>query len=733
MFLRSVFAIVRAQLTEIRRSKTALFWMTAFPIGFLLLFGFVMARGDARVTAVLLPGLLTTTLMSGALFGVALPLVQQRETGLLRRLRVTPLPAAAVAIAHSVTALVTGFISVIVLMLLAQALFRMKMAGSWLSLAGVFVCGAVALVPLGLLVGSTARDIRTAPAISNLLFFPLMFLSGAAFPFAVLPDGVKRFARFLPTTYLVDTYSSVIVRGDSLLSIAGSLAVLLAVGAVGIVLSSMLFRWEGTDPIPRRSLAAVAVAFATTLSVAALAAPSFRMSDLPGARRIEPGEAKGQVRVLRGATVLDGLGGRIVKTRIVIRDHRIADVSLDDERVALPDGAIIEDVSGRYIIPGLIDSHVHWGGSGGTGLVPIEHTDDRLLHDFGATLAAGVTSVVSLTDDIARMSYLSNAVAAAKLRAPRTFYAGPSLTARGGHPANMFGFMPGLAEQLTRQVETPDEARAAIAELAQARVDLVKLVLEPGLPDRPMPRLREDVFLAALAEAKARKLTTTVHVGTDAEVRLAIAAGANGVEHTARGLTDETIALMAARRITFTPTNVVLDYGWKRRSLAGEDDDVRRHAIPAILQTLRGPQSPVASLLKDGPDADRMAAALAGSLAQTAKAIRAGVPILAGSDAGNPVTFHGISLVRELELLAQAGMSRVDVLKAATSRPADRLGQASLGRVTTGAVADLVLLEADPTEDVAAYRRVVGVYLGGRRLDVSKLTETSPGTWRPGR
>ena len=733
MFLRSVLAIVRAQLIEIRRSKTALFWMTAFPVGFLLLFGFVMARGDACVTAFLMPGLLTTTLLSGALFGVALPLVQQRETGLLRRLRVTPVPSAAVAVAHSVTALLTGFLSIVVLMLLARAIFKVQMAGSWLALAGVFACGAVALVPLGLLVGSTARDIRTAPAIANLLFFPLMFLSGASFPFAVLPDGVKQFARFLPTTYLVDTYSSVIVRGESLLSIAGSLGVLLAVGAVGVVLTSMLFRWEGTDPIPRRSLAAIAVAFAATLGVAAVAAPSFRMSDLPGARRIEPGEAKGQVRVLRGATVLDGLGGRIAKARVVIRDHRIADVTLDDERVALPDGAIVEDASGRYLIPGLVDSHVHWGGSGGFGLTPIERTSDRMAHDFGATLAAGVTSVVSLTDDLAMMSSLSDAVAAGKQRAPRTFFAGASVTARGGHPANMFGFMPGLAEKLTRQVETVDEARAAIAELARARVDLVKLVLEPGFPDRPMPRLREDVFRAALAEARAQKLMTTVHVGTDAEVRLAIDAGASGIEHTARGLTDETIALMAAKRITFTPTNVVLDYGWKRRSLGGEDDAVRRLGMPAILESLRSPQSPISSLLTEGPGADRMNKVLAGSLAQTAKAIRAGVPILAGSDAGNPATFHGISLVRELELLAQAGMPLVDVLKAATSRPADRLRQSSLGRIATGAVADLVLLEADPTEDVGAYRRVAGVYLGGRKLDLARLTDSSPGPWRSDR
>jgi imidazolonepropionase-like amidohydrolase/ABC-type multidrug transport system permease subunit len=732
MFIRSVLALVGAQLIELRRSRTALFWMMAFPLGFLFLFGFIMARGDARVVAVLMPGLLTTTLMSGTLFGVALPLVQQRELGLLRRLRVTPVTAAAVVIGHGITAVMTGFLSLVTLMLVGRAVFNLQMMGSWPALAGVFLCGACALIPLGLLVGSTARDMKTAPGIANLLFFPLMFLSGSAMPFAFLPDGVKRFARLLPTTYLVDTYSSVIVRGEGLMSIAGSLTVLLGIGVVGIVLTSMLFRWEGTDPVPRKALATIALAFASTLGLAAFVAPSFRMGDLPGTRRIDPGAAKGQVRVLRGATVLDGVGGRIVNARVVIRDHRIAEVSLEDERVPLPEGATIEDLSGRFLIPGLFDSHVHWGGSGGIGAAPVERTDDRMTHDFGATLAAGVTSVVSLTDDLSDMRSLSNAVAAGGQRAPRTFFAGPSITAKGGHPAEMFSFLPGLAEQLTRQVETPEQARAAIAELDRERVDLVKLVLEPGFEGRPMPRLREDVFRAAMAEAKARKMRTTVHVGTDADARLAIEAGANGLEHSARGLTDTTIAMMAARKTTFTPTNVVLDFAWKRRIVGGEDVLARRLAMPAILQTLLDPKSPLAPYLRDGEAGSRMAQAFAGSLDQTARAIRAGVPILAGSDAGNPVTFHGVSLVRELELLAQAGMPLGDVLKSATSRAADRLGQSTLGRISAGAVADLVVLEGDPTEQVDAYRHVVSVYLGGRKLDAGRLTETSPGPWRPG-
>jgi imidazolonepropionase-like amidohydrolase/ABC-type multidrug transport system permease subunit len=732
MFIRSVLALVGAQLTELRRSKTALFWMMSFPLGFLFLFGFVMARGDARVMAVLMPGLLTTTLMSGGLFGVALPMVQQRESGLLRRLRITPVQGAAVAIAQGVTAVMTGFLSLVILMTLAKVVFGLQMAGSWLTLAGVYLCGACALIPMGLLVGSTARDMRTAPAIANLLFFPLMFLSGSAMPFAFLPEGVQRFARMLPTTYLVDAYSSVIVRGEGPLAIAGSLAALIGIGVVGIVLTAMLFRWEGTEPISRKSLATIVAAFVVVLGVSALAAPAFRMAELPGTRTIEAGAAKGQVLVLRGATVLDGLGGRIVNARVVIRDHRIAEVSLDDDRTPMPEGAAVEDLHGRYIIPGLFDSHVHWGGSGGIGAAPIERTDDRMTRDFGATLASGVTSVVSLTDNLKDMRSLAAAVAAATERAPRTFFSGPSVTAKGGHPSEMFSFLPGLAEQLTRQVETVEQARAAIAELDRERVDIVKLVLEPGFADSPLPRLREDLFLAAMAEAKSRKMRTTVHVGTDADARLAIDAGANGIEHSARGLTDATIALMAARRVTFTPTNVVLDYAWRRQVVGGADALARRWAHPGILASLLDSSSPMAPFLRDGDGATRMTQALAGSLDQTTRAIRAGVPILAGSDAGNPIIFHGVSLIRELELLAQAGMPLGEVLKAATSRAADRLGQSSLGRVTTGAVADLVVLEADPTEGVGAYRRVASVYLGGRKLDTDSLTETSPGPWHPG-
>ena len=154
-----------------------------------------------------------------------------------------------------------------------------------------------------------------------------------------------------------------------------------------------------------------------------------------------------------------------------------------------------------------------------------------------------------------------------------------------------------------------------------------------------------------------------------------------------------------------------------------------RLAMPAIMQALLDPSSPLAPMLGEGAMADGMARAFEGSLQQVGRAIKAGVPILAGSDAGNPVTFHGISLIRELELLAQAGMPLTDVLKAATSRAADRLGQSTLGRISAGAVADLVVLDADPTEDVSRVsprRRRCILAAEGRMQSGSPSV---PGTW----
>lgn len=731
MVIKSYFALVRAHLAAFLRSKEALFWSLAFPLGFLFLFGGIMARGNARAATFMLPGLLTTMLISGSLFGIAMPMVLSRETGVLRRFRVTPLSATTMILAQGTTALFQNAITFLMLLVMGSLVFKTEVAGSFGALFVVFLFGAFATIPLGLLVGSAARDMRTAPPIINLIFFPMMFLSGSAFPFALLPEAMKTFARFLPATYIVEALQGVIVRGEGLSLLLGPLAILTVLGLTGLALSAALFRWEGTEPISKRSVAIILGAFVVVMLLAAVVAPAFRMNELPGSRSIEAGEALGKVRVLRGATVLDGLGGRIDNARVVIRDHKVAEVSIDRAEDPLPAGAETEDLTGKFLIPGLFDSHVHLGGSGGIGGGLVEQSDERQVHDLQAYLASGVTSILSLTDDPEALGRLRALVSAGTMRAPRTFFAGASITAPEGHPAAMFKFVPGLADQLTRQVKTPDEARNAVIDLYRRNVDLVKLVLEPGFAGRPMPRLDLEVFKAAVAEAKERGLKVTVHVGTDADARAAVEAGADGLEHMARGLSAETIALMAARKVTFTPTLTVYDFDWKRTMLQTADDHLRRLVIPEVFAGLLDPKGAFQGFMSDTEAISGLSRNFQTGLAAVQAANRAGVPIIAGSDAGNPATFHGPALIHELELLAQAGLPLSEVLIAATSRPATRLGQKTLGRIERGSVADLVVLGEDPLAAVTAYRNVEGVYLGGRKLDLPKLFDTRPGPWRP--
>jgi len=725
-------ALLRAQLTETMRSRASLFWTLAFPLFFLFLFGSVMARGNARVATFMMPGLFTSMMVGSTLFAVAMRLVSERESGILRRLRTTPVTATAVVLAHGAAALFTQLVTFGLLFLVAKVTFGVGNSGSPTLLVVVYVAGALALLPIGLLVGSVARDSRSAPPIANTLFFAMLFLSGASLPFAFLPEVIQRAARLLPATWLVEGLSLVMVRGEGIRAVAPTLAILLLISGVGLLLNARLFRWEGTQLLPRGSLALAAGGFALLLGGVALSAPALKMTRTPGGHSPEPGPAKGQLRVLRGATVIDGLGGRIENARVVIHDGRISEVSTEGGH-PLPVGAQIDDLRGRFLIPGLFDSHIHLGGSGGFGVSPGEHSPARQVHDLQALLAVGVTGIVSLTDDLDDLASLREDVARGRMRAPRAFLTGPAITAPGGHPTELFSFAPGLVERLTRQVETGEEARKAVEELALRNVDLIKLVLESGAPGHPMPRLQEPVFRAAVAAAKKAGLRVSVHVGTDADARLVVDAGGDGVEHVPTDLSDETIGLMVAKRVSLTPTLTIYDFEYKRAVAEGRDPLCASWADGDTLASLHAPGSFFQRMLGDTGRIAAIGQRFEATLAATRRAARSGVTILAGSDSGNPASFHGPALHHELALLVRAGLTPSDAIRAATSLAATRLGAAELGRIAPQAVADLVVLESDPTADIRAIDTVVGVYLGGLPLNRAKLLESPPGSWLPGR
>ncbi len=279
--LRGLGPLTRAGLLQAFRSPTAIFWSMIFPLIWLFLFGFIFFRG-AGDKVLMMPGLFTISIMSGSFFGVSYLMVQEREAGILRRYRATPVSAATIVMANGIRAIVTMSLSVATQAIVGWLVFRYQVDGSLLLTILVLLIGAAAFVPLGLFVGSVAQDMRSAPAITNLLFFPMIFGSGAALPAFLLPGWAQTASRMVPSSYLVESLHGVMVRGYGVAQLMGPVSVLLVTMGVGIWANSRLFRWESSEPVDRRNLLLIVAVIAAVYLLAALVAPAFQMTRAPG-------------------------------------------------------------------------------------------------------------------------------------------------------------------------------------------------------------------------------------------------------------------------------------------------------------------------------------------------------------------------------------------------------------------------------------------------------------------
>jgi ABC-2 type transport system permease protein len=276
--IAATLALLRGHLLEFSRVRAALYWTVAFPLLFLFVFQLAFSQGSVERATWLMPGLFTITLISGSFFGVSIRMVNERENGILRRLRAEPIGPLPVVLAHGLTSIGILALSLLIQGVVGWAVFHFTIAGNPLTLAFVLLLGALSLVPLGLIVGSVARDARSAPPLNNALFFPMIFLSGAAIPFSYLPTWMQHLARVMPTTYLVEALQGVMMRGTGLVRLAAPLAVLVLTAAVGVGLNGMLFRWESAEPVPRGRLWIAVAVMAAVWVGALLFAPALEMA-----------------------------------------------------------------------------------------------------------------------------------------------------------------------------------------------------------------------------------------------------------------------------------------------------------------------------------------------------------------------------------------------------------------------------------------------------------------------
>lgn len=437
-------------------------------------------------------------------------------------------------------------------------------------------------------------------------------------------------------------------------------------------------------------------------------------------------------RALVGATLIDGTGAPAVPDAVVVlRDGRI---ECAGTRAACPLPADIEtlDLHGLWIAPGIIDAHVHFSQTGWADGRP-DSIDLRARHPyaeveaglrlhperFGRTyLCAGVTAVFDVGGYpwtlALPVSFEANS------QVPRVRAAGPLLSTRD-HWLNL------PAERQFIFLRDADTAREGVDYLAAEHAAAVKIWF---IPEKPIPEL-EPLVAAAGAEARRVGLPLIVHATGLAEAKAALRSGAHLLVHSVwdQPVDEEFLDLAKRQGAIYCPT-ITVSRGYQRiaesaaahRAPAADDPNgcVDRDTLARLAETAEIPLPRTPEQLARG--AERVAALerLAGQ--NLLRVAAAGIPIAMGTDAGNPLTLHGVSVYAEMDAMQRAGMPARDVLAAATRGGALAMGrQADLGTVEKGKLADLVVVAADPQADIANLRRLRYVVRGGVVRSIEEL------------
>lgn len=435
--------------------------------------------------------------------------------------------------------------------------------------------------------------------------------------------------------------------------------------------------------------------------------------------------------VIRDAMLIDVAQGRVTPHRsLAIRGDTIVAVGAATAIAKRFDAARTVDARGKYVMPGLWDMHVHFGG--GAELIG-ENRD--LLPIY---IAYGITTVRDCAADIsASVIEWRGAIARGALLGPTLYTSGPKLE----------GYKP--LWKGTIEVGTPGEVAAALDRLQAMRADFVKITDNT---------LRPDIFLAALAQAKARGLRTSAHIPYALTIDQAARAGLGSIEHLdylikAGSPQEAAIAAdYAAGRLSYAAASDRLVDTFDRRLAARA---YKRLATQGVFVTPTLNMSRVLAYLDRDDHARDEGLALVGPglratyqwrVDRAAKAtsaeiirrhaeyelsrslmpmlVRAGLPILAGTDSGylNSFNYPGIGLHDELARYVEAGLTPAQALRSATITGPAFLGKtARYGGLAPGKAADILVLEDNPLADIAATRAIHAVILRGRLLDRNAL------------
>lgn len=429
-----------------------------------------------------------------------------------------------------------------------------------------------------------------------------------------------------------------------------------------------------------------------------------------------------------GATVVhperDGAAAVALDATVVVRGNRIAAVG-PAASTPVPPGATVIDAKGKWLIPGLVDSHVHFFQSGNlytrpdaadfNAVVPygkeVQRNAARLPETFKVWLRSGVTSVADVGGPF--WNFEVRDMAAKSAAAPRVAVAGPLVSMVDDPPLD-------LGDPPIIKITTPEEAHALVARELARKPDFIKVWFIHRQGDDLAAQ--EAIVRAAAEDAHNAGIRLAVHATELLVAKASLRAGADILVHSVADapVDDEFIALMKQRRAVYVPTIFVMSsYAMALSNQWKPTEAERRLADPEILAAMgdldripRDKLPPRVKQLVEKPPTIRTSPIL---LQNLKRVWDAGIPVAMGTDAGNIGTLHGPSVFREMQLMVDAGLTPLQVLRSATVNGAKVMGlEGKAGTIAPGMLADLVVLDADPLADIQNASRIHRVVKDGR-------------------
>ncbi len=725
--MRPYVALIRMNLRLAFRERAVLFFNYVFPLIFFFAFGQFIGDGNAAAGAMLriVPMVIVIGILGSGLFGAGIRAVVERETGILRRYKVTPISPVPILAASMVTGWLLYLPSALLILALSHFVYGMPWPDRMWSLLLLISLACFAFRAIGLIVAAVANSVAESNVLIQILYMPMLLMSGATVPISSLPAGAQIAAQFLPASYLNTGVQRIMLKSEGLFANWPSVAGLAATAIIGGFIASKLFRWEKEEKLPRSSKAWVFAVLAPFLALGIY--QTYSRDHIDEAKRLDREVRRNHTRLIRNALIFVGDGSVIPNGALLIKGGKIAEVYKDTPPDAKELNADAVEAAGKTILPGLIDAHVHLGSPAG----PMDGSE---LFDLAAAmrralasqLFSGVVAVRSVGDFTGPSLELVRNDGSGAFLGAELIAGGPLFTAQGGHGTELFKRAPEQVREMAgrefvRLPESPDQARSMVTELKKRGVKSIKAVMDAGVPGAPFQRMDVSILRAIAEQARAEGLPLAVHTGDSKDIADAVEAGASSIEHGARDPVPEALfAAMKEKGVRYVPTLSVIEalenFRDKRTELLARSLVQQVAPSPDFLIRTR-------SMVERGDNwAAKYPASLKDHMANLKRAHQAGVTLAAGTDAGNPLVFHGPAIHRELQLWVQAGVPGGAALRGATTNAAALLGIGDrVGLVKKGYDASLLVVDGNPLVDVAATERISSVIFKGERVDRQDL------------